>query len=104
MLKLRCRAATYNIHVDGILVDHVPYYDYPNGKVPDIFFTTRDTLERTLRRLLYEPGGRIRWITGTVTGLNSVRNRVESVTIRSGEKNEEEIVPVSLFVGQLKVL
>lgn len=92
----------YNIHINGILSDALPYEDYPDGNIPLTYYSSRAVFEKTLRRLIYKPGGRIRWLVGTTTGLqqsSASHGRIESVTVRIGDSNEEMVIPTSLVVG-----
>ena len=95
----RIRREASNAFIDGI---YNSTFDSDN----DTLYATRDTFERVLRRLMHKPGGRIRWISGTVTGLQKSEvvgeNRVKSVSIRM-ESNEEQVIPASLVVGQLSI-
>lgn len=97
---------SFNIHFNGIPFDKFPYEAYPNGEYPLVPNATRDTFEKVLRKLIYEPGGRIRWLVGTVTGIQSSTEEKElnaqSVSVRIKETNEELIIPASLIIGTRK--
>lgn len=91
----------YNIHTNGILSNALPYEDYPDGNVPPTYYSSRDVFEKTLRRMIYKPGGRIRWMVGTVRALQQSAADpacIESVTVRVGDSNEA-VIPASLVVG-----
>ena len=79
----------------------LPRGDYPDGKVPQCFFISRESYERMLRGLVVESSDRIRWMIGTATGLKMVpgeKAKIDSVTIRL-PTGEERDLKLSLVVG-----
>ena len=79
-----------------------PRYD----KIKDIenweeFVISRESYERALRGCVLKSSSRIKWITGTATGISVLQNnpdRIESVTIRI-RPGEELTVPAALVIG-----
>lgn len=65
-----------------------------NKKDKDGIFITRDSYERILRHLVRKSSKRVRWMTGTATGLKTVvdSSSVESVLVRSAEGGETEVL------------
>lgn len=93
------------MHSFGGHILRLPLQDYENKKDLDVFFITRDSYERILRRLVRNSSKRIRWMTGTATGLKTVvdSSSVESVRVRTAEGRESE-EPASLVVGKFSLL
>lgn len=97
----------FNIHFNGLPFDKFPFEAYPNGDYPLVPVATRDTFERLLRQLILGKGGRIRWLIGTVTGIQSFNDRqdqLKSVSVRIKETNEDLIIDASLVIGMRMLL
>lgn len=90
------------MHSFGGHILRLPFQDYENKKDLDVFFITRDSYERILRRLVRNSSKRIRWMTGTATGLKTVvdSSSVESSSIRLGNA----IKRIGFLFHQLLVL
>lgn len=74
---------------------------YPQGQGPRMPYITRESYERILRGLTLQASPRIRWLVGTVTGLNldpSNLEHISSVTVRKAD-NMEETIDASLVIG-----
>ena len=70
------------------------------------FFITRESYERVLRSCVLKSSPRIKWITGTATGISVSQDdpsRVESVSIRT-RSGEEQTVPAALVIGSYLIL
>ena len=70
------------------------------------FFITRESYERVLRNCVLKSSPRIKWITGTATGISVSQDdpsRVESVSIRT-RSGEEQTVPAALVIGSYLIL
>ena len=78
----------------------LPRDDYPDGKVPQCFFISRESYERMLRGLVVESSDRIKWMIGTATGLKMIpgKAKIDSVTVRL-PTGEERDLKSSLVVG-----
>lgn len=77
----------------------------PKAENIQCFFLSRDGYERLLRQLVLKSSGRIKWLTGTVTGLNVGSkdvSTISSVEIRGSDNNRND-VPTSLVVGWYQV-
>ena len=75
---------------------------YPDGNYPMVPIASRDTFEKVLRKLFYKPGGRIRWLVGTVTSIQSSPedpSKLSYVTVRSKDQEEELSISATLVVG-----
>ena len=66
----RIELAEYNLRRSGVSLE-TPTYDYPDGKYPECIFMTRESFELALRNLVTKHLSRLRWVTGTVTGLKA---------------------------------
>ena len=99
--------ASGNIYASGVRTvpkgSEPPVYSYPGGDCPLAYSASRDSYERLLRRLVYVPGGRIRWMTGVVTGMkrSSSTGRIESVVVAREETRAEHLLPASLVIGKI---
>ena len=70
------------------------------------FVISRESYERVLRGCVLKSSSRIKWITGTATGISVPQDdpdRVESVSIRI-RPGEELTVPAALVIGSCYVL
>ena len=79
----------------------LPRGDYPDGKIPQCFFISRESYERMLRGLVMDSSNRIKWMIGTATGLKMVpgeKAKIDSVTVRL-PTGEERDLKSSLVVG-----
>lgn len=97
----RIKAAEFNIFISGGQLNGPDPADYPSGVCPQAFFATRETYEKTLRQFVRRQSN-IKWVTGTVNGLNLASDdleQVESVAIRKPDGSEENI-PTALFIGK----
>ena len=66
----------------------------------DNFFTSRDSYERHLRRLVFESSSRIRTIQGTVTGLQATDSNLENIDLVTVKTLDNELsIPSALVVG-----
>lgn len=68
---------------------------------PKCFWLSREAYERLLRRLVLGSSKRIRWLTGTVTGVSASPTDLSvlsAVSVRSSDSTVEEI-PASLVIG-----
>lgn len=100
--------ATGNVYSSGLRTTPAgiepPTFAYPNNDCPRTYSGSRDSYERLLRKLVYQPGGRIRWETGTITGLrlfppSNALKRIESVSVRYDDADTEYYIPASLVIG-----
>ena len=69
------------------------------------FYVTRETYERILRGFVLGSSTRIRWITGTATGISlsrDDRDRVDCVSIRT-RSGDEITVPAALVIGRCHI-
>ena len=83
------------------MVNRLPKKEYPRGDYPQTTFITRESYERALRDAVLKAAPRIRWLSGTVTGLNASPNdfeSVKSVNVRTADKSEKEI-SAALVIG-----
>ena len=84
-----------------------PRYDtMKNVEDWEEFFITRESYERVLRSCVLKSSPRIKWITGTATGISVSQDdpsRVESVSIRT-RSGEEQTVPAALVIGSYLIL
>lgn len=83
----------------------IPFEDFENPGDVDGIFMSRENYERLLRRLVRESSRRIRWLTGTATGLKTAENPsvIKSVMVRAHGGHEEEI-RASLVIGERDAL
>lgn len=89
-----------NVHVAGKELLRIGKRQ-PKAENIQCFFLSRDGYERVLRRLVLKSSGRIKWLTGTVTGFSVSPedvSAISSVEIR-GSDNKRSDVPTSLVVG-----
>ena len=78
-----------------------PTFAYPNDDCPQAYSGSRDSYERLLRKLVYTPGERIRWMTGLVSGLqlSSKPGQIDSVSVTCEETKTEHCIPASFVIG-----
>ena len=80
----------------------------PDDSCPPMYVGSRESLEAILRRLIRQPEYRVRWLAGTVTGLqlsSSMGNEIEAVTVRlEGSSNEVQTIHAALVLGILHLL
>ena len=70
------------------------------------FVISRESYERVLRGCVLKSSSRIKWITGTATGIFVPQDnfdRIESVSIRI-RPGEELTVPAALVIGSCYIL
>ena len=70
------------------------------------FVISRESYERALRGCVLKSSSRIKWITGTATGISVPQDdpdRIESVSIRI-RPGEELTVPAALVIGSCHIL
>lgn len=78
--------------------------DY-KAEIPQCFWLSRDSYERILRRLVLASSDRVRWMTGTVSGLHIDPQNpsiLSAVSVRSPD-GSEKIVPATLVVGAISL-
>ena len=79
-----------------------PTYDYPDGKYPECIFMTRESFELALRNLVTTHSSRLRWVTGTVTGLKAHEgdiNKVQAAIVRDENSGHEHKLEADLIIG-----
>lgn len=76
-----------------------------DGSFLQNFYMSRESCERMLRRLVVRDSPRIRWLSGTVKGVETVKgdvNTLSSVVVRLPDASER-IIPASLVVGMFSL-
>jgi hypothetical protein len=77
-----------------------PTLQEPSGEFLETFFATRETYEKSLRGLVLKHPN-IRWIAGTVSGINLVpndNNHIGSVNVRNSDGFNQEM-NAALVIG-----
>ena len=97
----RIELAEYNLRRSGVSLE-TPTYDYPDGKYPECIFMTRESFELALRNLVTTHSSRLRWVTGTVTGLKAHEgdiNKVQAAIVRDENSGHEHKLEADLIIG-----
>ena len=95
----------YNAHISGEHILRLQVNEFKNKRDLEGFALSRENYERVLRGLVRKYSSRIRWMTGTATGLKvsgSNLSILESVQVRTHDGTEKDI-PASLIIGKAKV-
>ncbi|KAI5117976.1 hypothetical protein M0805_004909 [Coniferiporia weirii] len=92
--------ADFNIHFSGGQIMQPPKDGQRTDDRLQNFFLSRDAYERLLRRLVMESSSRIRWLAGTVSGVNTPEEdtrSLSSVVIRLPD-GSERTVPAAMVI------
>lgn len=103
---LRIQEFEVNAYAFGRQFAKIPDDERSTEEFTTSFWLSRDAYERVLRRLVLSSSDRIRWITGTVTGLRTDTKDISalsSVVVRIEAGNELDI-PATLVVGEFAYL
>jgi hypothetical protein len=104
IFRTRIGSKAYNQYSGSVLLP-VPAEYYPDARLPEVFHMSRVAYEPFLRNLVKRHCPNVRFVQGTVTGLNLAPGdimRVDSVLYRVGMdmRNKEEIA-AELVVGEI---
>ena len=97
-----CRVARSDVNLHCFRGRALRSPDLIEGFPPETSFCTRETFERVLRRSVLMTCPKIRWITGSATGLQTSPEDVERISAISVRytSSQEEIIPAALVVGE----